>query len=280
MKIIDSHVHFWNPQLLRYGWLAESEILNRTYLPDALPSSGQDWSIDGIVFVQADCAPEEGFQEAEWVATLAEREKRIAGIVAFAPLEQGQAVRPALEKLAGNPLVKGIRRLIQSEGTGFCVQPDFIAGVRLAAEFGFTFDICIRHFQLTDAIELVRQCPEVQFVLDHIGKPDIRAGQIELWHDHIRALADFPNVCCKISGLVTEADHQDWQPAQLQPYIDHILESFGPDRVMYGGDWPVVLLASDYSRWVETAQQATRSLKEDERQKFFYDNARAFYRLR
>lgn len=279
IRVIDSHVHFWDPRRLRYPWLDDLDLLNRAFLPGDLPTSGTGWVMDDLVFVQCDCIPEQGEQEVEWVMALAQQTARSITIVAFAPLEMGDRARPVLDRLRAYSPVRGVRRLIQSEPAGFSAQPDFVAGVKLLAEYGFSFDICIRHYQMADVLHLVRQCPDVRFVLDHIGKPDIKSGLLEPWRDQIAQLAAFPNVWCKISGLVTEADTQNWQPDSLHPYIEHVFEVFGMDRVMYGGDWPVVLLASSYERWMQTALQAAASLTDGEKSRFFADNARAFYRL-
>ena len=146
-------------------------------------------------------------------------------------------------------------------------------------EFGLSFDICIVHYQLANTIKMVAQCPDLQFILDHIGKPDIRNGLMDPWRAEIRTLSRFPNVCCKISGLVTEADHQRWTREQLGPYIHHVIECFGFDRVMYGGDWPVAAQAADYPRWVETLEWALEGCTDEELKKLFHDNALAFYRL-
>jgi L-fuconolactonase len=279
LTIVDTHVHFWEPGRLRYAWLDNLPTLNRPFLPDHIPTHGTGWKVDGMIFIQADCAAEQAMQEVEWVTALAAGDARIKGIVAFAPLETGRAVRPVLEKLSQSPLVKGVRRLIQSEPLGFSVLPDFVAGTQLLAEYGLGCDLCLRHPQFRDVIELVRQCPEVSFVLDHIGKPDIKNGVLDPWRKEIAELAAFPNVTCKISGLVTEADFEHWRPADLQPYIDHTLQVFGPDRVMYGSDSPVVTLAATYPRWIETLLEATRSLAETEREKLFLRNGAKFYRL-
>lgn len=141
------------------------------------------------------------------------------------------------------------------------------------------FDLCIRHHQLAETIALVKQCPNVRFVLDHLGKPDVKGRQMEPWASHLVQLAELPNVTCKLSGLVTEADWQMWTPADLQPYIDHALAVFGPERVMFGGDWPVSQLATDYARWLETAEVSLKRLDEAEKDRIFYTNAWNFYRL-
>jgi L-fuconolactonase len=212
------------------------------------------------------------------VAALAQDDGRIRGIVAFAPLDQGEGARAYLDQLKAIPLVKGVRRLIQTEPMGFSLQARFVAGVKLLREYNLHFDLCVYHPQLADVIQLVRQCPEIEFVLDHIGKPPITDARLDPWRDHVKTLAQFPNVRCKISGIVTEADHQNWKLDHATVYR-HVIEAFGIDRVMYGGDWPVVLLASSYERWIETALTATKTLTDSERHKLFHDNARAFYGL-
>jgi L-fuconolactonase len=277
--IVDSHIHFWDPDQLQYDWLAGVPAINRPFLPSDLAQQADPINLQKIVFVQCDCIPEQGLQEVEWVSTLARTEPRLQAIVAFAPLEQGEATQVHLQALVSYPLVKGVRRLIQAEAPGFCLQPRFVQGVQLLAEFGYSFDICILHHQMADAIKLVEQCPAVSFVLDHLGKPAIKDHLLDPWRDHLKTLASFPNVSCKISGAVTEADPIHWTPTDLQPYLDHAIEVFGPDRVMYGGDWPVSLLATTYQTWLETLDAATAGLSAAEKDKLFYQNAGAFYRL-
>ena len=277
---IDTHVHYWDGAVLRYPWLESVPAINRPFLPHDLEDASAGLGLEQIVFVQADCAPEQAIEEAAWVTKLAQTvEPRISGIVAAASLERGEAVRPQLEGLSQYPLVKGIRRLIQGQGLGFATQPDFVRGVQIVAEFGFSFDICIFHPQAADAVTLVAQCPNVSFVLDHIGKPDIRNGVMEPWATHIRELAAFPNVCCKLSGMVTEADPAAWTAADLRPYAEHIFDVFGADRIMFGGDWPVATLAASYRRWFETASAFIAELAPGEQQKVLRENAIRFYRL-
>jgi L-fuconolactonase len=278
LNVVDSHVHFWEPSRLRYAWLDNVPALNRVFLPDHVPAQGADWKVEAIIFVQA-CNAEQGLPEVEWVTSLAAHDARIRGIVAWAPLERGRAVRPILDALKKFPRVKGVRRLIQAEPLGFSVQPDFVAGTQLLPEYGLSCDLCIRQPQMREVIELVYQCPEVSFVLDHLGKPDIKNGMLDPWRKEMAELAALPNVACKISGLVTEADFEHWKPADLHPYIDHTLQVFGIDRVMYGSDSPVVTLAATYSQWIETLLEATQSLSEMEREKLFSRNGAKFYRL-
>ena len=278
-SIVDTHVHLWHPEQLRYPWLTEVPALNRPYLlKDYIAACGA-LEIESIVFVQCDTHPDDGLKEPAWVTSLASVDPRIQGIVAWAPLEEGEQVAPFVEKLAENRLVKGIRRLIQSESVDFCVQPNFVSGVKVLSRYGLSFDICIFHPQLANAIRLVEQCPHVQFILDHIGKPDIKNQLFNPWKQEIETLAGFPNVHCKISGLVTEADFERWTPADLQPYIEHVISCFGFDRVIYGSDWPVSTQASDYPRWVQTLKDAVSGCSSEELRKLFRDNAIKFYKL-
>ena len=278
--IVDTHVHLWDVGRLRYPWLDDIPLLNRPYLPADFRAAHGDVRVDKIVFLQAEVEPAQFLDEAKWVASLAEEEPRLAGMAPWAPLEEGDRAADALDRLAEIPQVKGVRRIIQFEpDLDFCLRPDFVRGVRLLERYGFSFDLCISHPQLANTIELVRQCPNVQFVLDHIGKPDIAAGLVDPWKRELSELARIPNVRCKLSGMVTEADHQAWTPDDLAPYIDHVVESFGLDRVMFGGDWPVVLNASPYVRWVETLERALAGSSESEMRGAFRDNAIDFYRL-
>jgi L-fuconolactonase len=173
-----------------------------------------------------------------------------------------------------------VRRLLQGErDPAFCLQPGFIRGVELLPDFGFSFDICVKHHQLPAVVELVRRCPGTRFVLDHVGKPDIAAGLLDPWRESIAALAALPNVDCKVSGMVTEADPAAWSAADLAPYVAHVLAAFGEDRVLFASDWPVVTLAATYRRWVETLDGLTAGLAEMARRKLWAENARRVYRL-
>ena len=279
LPIVDTHVHLWHPKQLRYPWLKQVPALNKPYLLKDYTAAYGDLDIEAMVFVQCDTHPDDGLKEAAWVTSLAATEPRIRGIVAWAPLEEGNLVEPFVEKLAQNPLVKGIRRLIQGESVDFCILPNFVNGVKTLVRYGLSFDLCIFHPQLTNAIRLIEQCPNVQFILDHIGKPDIKNQSFEPWKQEISTLADFSNVHCKVSGLVTEANHENWIAADLQPYIEHVIDSFGFDRVIYGSDWPVSTLASDYIRWVQTLQEAISGCTSEEMKNLFYNNAKNFYRL-
>ncbi|MBL9211284.1 MAG: amidohydrolase family protein [Opitutaceae bacterium] len=278
--LVDSHVHLWDPERLRYAWLAGVPALHRSHLPPDYRRACGSVAVAKFVFVQCECDPVQSQAEAEWVTELAAAEPRLRGIVAQAALENGPAIEPALARLAGNSLVKGVRRLLQEErDDAFCLRPDFVRGVQLLPRYGLSFDLCIYHRQLGAVIKLVRQCPDVRFVLDHIGKPGIKAGTFEPWRAELRELSRLENVFCKLSGLATEADWSAWTPADLRPYLDHAIDCFGFDRVMFGSDWPVSAQATDYPRWVATLDDALRGCSMDEQQRVYVRNAEAFYRI-
>jgi L-fuconolactonase len=177
-------------------------------------------------------------------------------------------------------VARGIRRLIQNQpDPDFCIQPKFIEGLKLLAKHDLVFDICIFHHHLPNAIKMVRQCPEVRFVLDHIAKPAIKAGVSDPWRQHMKELAALPNVTCKISGVSTEADHKNWTREQLKPYIAHSIDTFGFERCMYGGDWHVLELAGTYPQWVEVVDWVIEGATSEEKRKLYRDTATRVYRL-
>lgn len=278
--IVDTHVHLWNPARLHYDWLRNLPSLNRPFLPGDFREACQGANIEGFVFVECACDPAQTHLEVAMITELAIRESRLLGIVAQAALEKGNAVREDLAILAENRLVKGVRRITQGEADpDFCHQPAFVDGVRALADFGFTCDLCVTHAQLASTTQLVRSCPDVSFVLDHLGKPDIRGGQREPWAAQLRDLAALPNIWCKLSGVVTEADPAHWTFADIEFYLQHALDCFGAERLIFGGDWPVVTLAASYRLWIESTARALATLSPTQLRSIFRDNARQFYRL-
>ncbi len=278
--IVDTHVHFWDPNRFAYPWLNDLPEIGHLFLPEDHREACGDVVVERIVFLQAEVDPSEFMGEVDWVSSLAEADPRIEGLVAWAPLENGDAARGDLERLAQNHLVKGVRRIIQLEpDIRFCLRPDFVKGVQAVEDFGLSFDICVHHPQLANTIAMVRQCPNVRFMLDHIAKPDIKNHVMEPWKKELKTLSEMENVWCKMSGVATEADHDNWTREDLRPYIDHVLDCFGFDRVVFGSDWPVATLAITYPTWVETACWALEGCSEEELRKVFRSNGMAFYRL-
>ncbi|MEO8973784.1 MAG: amidohydrolase family protein [Ktedonobacteraceae bacterium] len=280
-SIIDTHVHLWNPQLFPIPWLAQVPGINRPFGLAEYRDQTANFPITGIVYVEVDVAPQFALLEAQLVVALAAQDSRLQGIVAAAPLEYGKQVRPYLDALrALGPLIKGVRRNIQDEtDPEFCLRPAFIQGVQLLAEYGFSFDICIRHHQLPAITRLVHLCPEIQFILDHLGKPAIREQELDPWRANLEQLAALPNVCCKLSGLLTEANTQHWQLADLVPYVTHALTVFGTQRILFGGDWPVLLQAASYEQWVKSVELMLAHVPEAAQHDIWMHNAQRCYRL-
>jgi predicted TIM-barrel fold metal-dependent hydrolase len=280
--IVDAHVHLYDPQAIRFAWMTEAPLLNKPHLPPYYDERAAPVAVDGIVFVEVDADDGRHIDEALWVSALAKSEPRLKAMVASAPLEKGAAaVEADLAAIAKLPLARGVRRLIQAhvDEPGWCLRPGFVEAVKLLPAHTLSFDICIYHPQMADAIELVRRCPEVSFILDHIGKPGIREGVTEPWRSQMRELASLPNVMCKISGVVTEADHQAWTYDHVAPYVAHALDCFGFDRVAFGGDWPVAEQAVRYAEWVAIVDRVAAGASETDLRKLYRENAIRFYRM-
>jgi L-fuconolactonase len=281
LPIIDAHLHLWAVPQFPRPWLSALPALNRPFSLADYQAQTAGLPITGMVYVETDVAPAYALLEAQWAVSLGEADARLAGVVAAAPLHDGLQVRPYLAALAAfGPLVKGVRRNLQDErDPDFCLRREFVEGVRALEAYEFSCELCIRHDQLPAVTRLVRECPAITFVLDHLGKPAIREGQLDPWREHLAALAASPKVACKLSGLVTEADWHQWRPEDLAPYVAHALAVFGPSRVLFGSDWPVVTLASSYPQWVETLDALTAHLSADDRRQLWGNNARRWYRL-
>jgi len=278
--IIDSHIHLLDQKRFGYAWSSGAPALKRDWTPDDLAASAGPYEIKGLVFVEVDVDMPQYLDEAEWVDELAGRDSRVLGAVVCLPLERGRAIEPEIEKIAKLASVRGVRRLIQNQpDPEYVLRQGFLEAIRLLPQYGLSFDVCIFHAQAANTLKMMRACPGVAFVLDHIGKPGIKMGLLDPWRQHIREMAALPNVVCKLSGLTTEADHRGWTRDQLRPYIDHVVECFGPDRILYGGDWPVSELAGTYLQWLATLDWATAGFSPADKRKLFRDNAVKAYRL-
>ncbi|HEY6475571.1 MAG TPA: amidohydrolase family protein [Polyangia bacterium] len=280
LSFVDAHVHFWDGARMPYPWLANVPAIAGPHTPVELARAAGRRLPEAIVFVESAVDPGRALDEVGWIEALAAREPRIAAIVAQVAVDRGVETEGALASLAGHARVRGVRHNLQDHpDPAHCLRPAFITGVQRVGARGWTFDLCVRQGQLAACVVLARACPETTFVLDHAGKPEIRSGVLDPWRADIAQLARLPNVVCKLSGLVTEAAPTTWTPAALGPYVDHLLSCFGAGRLLFGSDWPVVNLAADYTRWLETALDFLAPLSENERAAILSHNARRIYRL-
>lgn len=286
--IIDTHLHVWDHSRLKYSDFLGHPVFGRDYHVEDYARELGSVDVEAMVFLEcyADFTPTGGqyIEEIEFVEDEAKRDPRINGIVPMAPLEWGSRVEPMLAEMAArHPTVKGIRRIVEfdADPRALTLSPSFIEGVNLLEEFGFHFEINVNHTQMDIVREFVRHIPNVPLILDHCGKPGIEEGAIAQYRDDLRELVRHPNLWIKLSDLPVEADKQNWTDADLRPYIAETLEVFGPDRTIYGGDYPVCLLATTLPGWVAVLDRAFADLgvSAAEQRKIYRDNAIAFYRL-
>lgn len=278
LRVLDAHVHFWQPQRLHYPWLTEVPSLHRAFLPEHYEAL-EAGAISTLLFVEANCESSEADAELDFVDDLAAREPRIVGSVAFVDMTNGDTRASRLAQLARRERVVGVRHNIQGHPAGDCLNSSFVAGVHEAGALGLTFDLCVTADQLGDAIELVRRCPEVRMILDHCGKPSIRSDEFTPWSIGVGRLAEFENVACKVSGLLTESRPDQRNANALRPYVEHVRQCFGPERLLYGSDWPVVTLAGGEALWRATLGELTREWSDVDRQLLYADNAIRHYAL-
>jgi L-fuconolactonase len=274
---VDAHQHFWRYDARAYGWIDESmAALRRDFLPADLKPELEGNGFQGCVAVQA----RQTLEETRWLLELAERSPFILGVVGWVDLRSPR-LRFELESFAGESKLVGIRHIVQSEpDERFLLQPDFLRGIAMLEEFDLAYDILIYTRHLPVAAEFVAKFPRQRFVLDHLAKPLIKSGAIDVWARRIRELASFPSVYSKVSGLVTEADWQAWKPEDLSPYLDVAFECFGPSRLMIGSDWPVCTVAGSYSRVMDVVKDYLRKFSAEEKDAVLGGNAASFWRLK
>ena len=274
--IIDSHHHFWKYDPVEYDWIDDSmKVIRKDFLPKNLKTTFQEAGVDGAISVQA----RQSLEETDWLIGMAHQNEFIKGVVGWLPLIQGN-IEEYLEKYADEEKLKGVRHVIQGEpDPEFMLRKDFNHGISLLKKYSLAYDILIVERQLPNTIRFVDQHPDQLFVLDHIAKPLIVRNELSPWKENIQELAKRENVNCKISGMVTEADYQKWTPSQLLPYFEVIMKAFGPDRLLFGSDWPVCLVATTYTNWVNLVRKNIASYTETEQAKIMGENALRLYKL-
>lgn len=277
-KIVDTHHHLWQYSPLEYPWIGEAAgALKRDFMIPQLQTIADQYAISGFITVQA----RQTIAETQWLLNLAESYQLIKGVVGWLPLQDSRELTVQVECFEGNPRLKGIRHVVQDEPADeFILSSDFNRGIRAIAHCGWVYDILIYAKHLSNTIAFVDRHPHQAFVLDHIAKPTIVAAKFDqLWAREIRELAKRPHVSCKFSGVATEIRDSQWDEATLKPYWEVMLEAFGCERIMYGSDWPVCLLRTEYGRWKSCVEQLSSSLAPDEQAAFWAGNAYRIYGL-
>ncbi len=273
--VIDAHQHFWVYDPVRDAWITEDmAAIRRNFFPEHLKPVLKENGIEGCVAVQA----AQSESETEFLLQLAEANDFVKGVVGWVDFRNDN-LYDRLDFYSQYEKLRGFRHIVQAESDDFLKRPDFIRGVKELRAFDYTYDILVYPTQLDAALFFIRQMPEIKFVVDHLAKPYIKSGHIEEWARDMKSLAQFPNVYCKISGMVTEADWKAWKQEDFTPYLDVIFEAFGSNRLMYGSDWPVCLVAGDYASQKSILDNYLSSFPETEKAKIMGENATRFYSL-
>jgi L-fuconolactonase len=273
---IDAHHHLWRYTPQEFGWIDESmEVLQRDFLPPDLTAAMATAGIDGTIAVQA----RQTLEETRWLLDLADASDAIRGVVGWAPIA-GEEFPACMEQFDGRAKLKGLRHVIQGErDEHYILREDFNSGIRTMAGSGLVYEILIYERHLADTIYFVDEHPAQPFVLDHLAKPLIAAGVLQPWASRLMELGQRENVCCKLSGMVTEAKWDAWTPETLKPYLDVAVEAFGPERLMAGSDWPVCLVASGYAQWWDLLRDYFAPFSDSERAAVFGGTAAEVYGL-
>ena len=274
--IIDTHHHLWNYNPVEFDWIDdEMAAIRKSFLPADLQATLANTGVEGVVTVQA----RQSLEETNWLLKLASENDFIKGVVGWVPLAD-ESIQQILEEYKSSPWLKGVRHVVQGEpDPEFILGKDFNKGISLLKNYNLVYDILIFEHQLANTIRFVDQHPEQQFVVDHIAKPKIKKNELEPWAKNVKELAKRENVSCKISGMVTEADYKLWTEEQLNPYFETILEAFGPSRLLFGSDWPVCLVATNYSNWLELVQKTISNFSKEEQDFILYKNAQRIYNI-
>jgi L-fuconolactonase len=275
MKIIDTHQHFWNYDPKIHDWINEDmKVIRKDFLPADLAPILKENNVDGCIAVQADQTD----AETQILIREANQNSFIKGVVGWVNLKDKE-IEEKLEEYTNETNLKGFRHIIQAEPKGFMLDASFQKGLSALAKYNYTYDLLIYETQLAEANTLIKQLPELPIVIDHIAKPNIKKGDSDDWKKEIKAIAQYPNLYCKISGMATEAHWDTWTMDTLKPYIDTVVEAFGTERIMFGSDWPVCLVASSYEKWLKGLQNYFNTFSIDEQASFFANNAIKFYKL-
>ena len=281
LPIVDTHQHLWDLTKFRLPWLKKDDAFNKSHVMSDYLQATAGLNVVKTVYMEVDVAPEQQTEEAEYVIGLCQRADNpmVAAVISGRPASD--AFPKYIDQFKDSAYIKGVRQVLHVESTppGACLDEKFIKGVRLLGDKGKSFDLCMRAKELPDAAKLIDACPGTRFILDHCGNADVQAKDQSQWQKDMRDIARRKNVVCKVSGVVASAEPGKWTADDLAPIVNHTMEVFGPDRVMFGGDWPVCTKTATYKQWVEALRKIVADRNEEEQRKLFYGNAVRFYGL-
>jgi L-fuconolactonase len=281
LPIVDTHQHLWDLTKFRLPWLKEGDVFNKSHVMSDYLAATAGLNVVKTIYMEVDVAPEQQNEEAEYVIGLCQRADNpmVAAVISGRPASD--AFAKYIRQYKDSAVIKGVRQVLHAESTppGYCLDEKFIKGIRLLGELNKSFDLCMRGKELGDAAKLIDACPDTRFILDHCGNPDIHAQDPAQWQKGIAEVAKRKNVVSKVSGIVASWEPGKWKADDLAPFVNHTMEVFGPDRVMFGGDWPVCTKAATYKQWVEALKSIVADRKEEEQKKLFAENAVRVYGL-
>ena len=280
--IVDTHLHLWDLSRFRLPWIRQGAPLARSFVMKDFLTATMGLGVVKAVYMEVDVEVGQQRAEADYVLDICRQDNTPlkAAVISGRPASDG--FRKYLEGFQRNRYLKGVRQVLHVESTpaGFCLAPNFIRGIRALGEMGLSFDLCMRSAELADAIKLIEACTNTRFILDHCGNMNVQSQDRTQWQRDMERMARASNVVCKVSGIVASARPEKWTAADLAPIINHTLHSFGPDRVMFGGDWPVCTTTATYRQWVEALKSIVRERPAEEQRKLFHDNAVRLYGLK
>lgn len=279
--VVDTHQHLWDLKKFKLPWTANSPSLARDFSMSDYLAATAGIPIKKSVYLEVDVVPEQQQAEADYVTELCRRREGPLAAAVISGRPAAENFRAYITPFKGHPYVRGLRQVLHGESTppGYCLQKSFLAGIRYLGELGLSYDICIRAKELPDAARLIDECPGTSFILDHCGNADLKLKDQTAWKRDMAAVAKRQNVVVKISGVIASATPGKWTLDDLAPVVNHTLDAFGPDRVMFGGDWPVCTLGASYRQWFDALGEIVRSRSASEQRRLFHDNAIRHYRL-
>jgi predicted TIM-barrel fold metal-dependent hydrolase len=284
IPVVDTHQHLWDLRKFKLGWLKPGTVYDANFTPTEYAEATKGLNVVKAVYMEVDVVPEQQQAEADYLVELCAGGKTptVAAVVSGRP--NGDGFAKYAGQFKGSKYVKGIRQVLHVESTppDYCLDPKFVKGIQLLGDLGLSYDLCVRPADLPNYVKLVEQCPGTRFILDHCGNPNAKftAEQTDAWKKNTAALAAKKNVVCKVSGFLANGwEKGTWKADDIAPIVNHVCDTFGWDRVMFGGDWPVVLAAGSYADWLTALRQVIKDRPAADQKKLLHDNAEAFYGL-